>query len=89
VSEAALTQVGDLDQLLGAAVAGELDDIHQRGVVILIGDGSVLQTGDDAVVLVHAAGGQAHGQTHALISTMARSRKMSLRSLPSSPGMMV
>ena len=67
VSEAALTQVGDLDQLLGAAVAGELDDIHQRGVVILIGDGSVLQTGDDAVVLVHAAGGQAHGQTHALL----------------------
>ena len=65
--EAALAQVGDLDQLLGAAVAGKLDDVHQRGVIILIGDGSVLQTGDDAVVLVHAAGGQAHGQTNALL----------------------
>ena len=67
VCEAALAQVGDLDQLLGAAVAGKLDDVHQRGVIILIGDGSVLQTGDDAVVLVHAAGGQAHGQTNALL----------------------
>ena len=62
-----MAQVGDLDQLFGAAVAGELDHVDQRGIVILIGDGSVLQTGDDAVVLVHAAGGQTHGQTDALL----------------------
>ena len=68
VGKAALTQVGDLDQLFRAAVAGKLDHVHQRGIIILIGDGSILQTGDDAVVLVHAAGGQAHGQTDALLN---------------------
>ena len=36
-------------------------DVYKR-------QGSVLQTGDDAVVLVHAAGGQAHGQTHTLLN---------------------
>ena len=68
VCQTALAQVGDLDQLFGAAVAGELDDVHQRGIVILIGNGSIFQTGNDAVVLVHAAGGQAHGQADALLN---------------------
>ena len=68
VCQAALAQVGHLDQLFRAAVAGELDHVHQRGIIILIGNGSVLQTGDDAVVLVHAAGGQAHGQTDTLLN---------------------
>ena len=68
MGKAALTQVGDLDQLFRAAVAGKLDHVHQRGIVILIGDGCILQTGDDTVVLVHAAGGQTHGQTHTLLN---------------------
>ena len=67
MGQTALAQVGDLDQLFRAAVAGELDHVHQRGIIVLIGDGSIFQTGDDAVVLVHAAGGQAHGQTDALL----------------------
>jgi len=68
VCKAALTQVGHLDQLFGAAVAGKLDHVDQRGIIVLIGDGSILQTGDHAVVLVHAAGGQTHSQTHALLN---------------------
>jgi ferredoxin len=68
VCKAALTQVRHLDQLFGAAVAGKLDHVDQRGIVVLIGDGGVLQTGDHAVVLVHAAGGQTHSQTHALLN---------------------
>ena len=66
--KAALTQVGNFDQLFGAAVAGKLDHVDQRGIIVLIGDGGVLQTGDNAVVLVHAAGGQTHSQTHALLN---------------------
>ena len=68
VGQTALAQVRDLDQLLGAAVAGKLDHIHQRGIIILIGDGGILQAGDHTVVLVHAAGGQAHGQTDTLLN---------------------
>ena len=68
VCKAALTQVGHLDQFFGAAVAGKLDHVDQRGIIVLIGDGSILQTGDHAVVLVHAAGGQTHSQTHALLN---------------------
>ena len=41
VCKAALTQVGHLDQLFGAAVAGKLDHVDQRGIVVLIGDGGI------------------------------------------------
>src|SRR5699024_3011412 len=68
VGQAALAQVRDLDHLFGATVAGELDDVDQRGVVVLVGDVGVLQDRDHAVVLVHAAGGQADGQADALLN---------------------
>ena len=67
VGQAALAQVRDLDHLFGAAVAGELDHVDQRGIVVLVRDVGVLQARDHAVVLVHAAGGQADGQADALL----------------------
>ena len=66
VGKAALAQVRDLHHLFGAAVAGELDDVDQGGIVVLVRNVGVLQARHHAVVLVHPAGGQADGQAHAL-----------------------
>src|SRR5699024_4517067 len=65
--QAALAQIRDLDQLVGAAGAGDADHVDRRGIVVLVRDVGVLQARDHAVVLVHAAGGQADGQADALL----------------------
>jgi len=57
-----------LTSFSGQRLQANLITFTSGGSIILIGNGSVLQTGDDAVVLVHAAGGQAHGQTDTLLN---------------------
>ena len=66
VCQTSLTHRGDLDDLLRAGVAGKLDDVDQRRLVVLVCDDAVLQTLAGRDALVQRAQGHAHGQTDAL-----------------------
>jgi len=66
VGKAALTHSRNLDDLLRAGVAGKLDNIDQRRLVVLVGDDTVLQALAGGYALVQRAQGHAHGQTDAL-----------------------
>src|SRR5699024_7316943 len=64
--QAALAHIGDLDDLFRAAVAGELDDVDQRRLVVLVRNDAFLQTFAGGDALVNGAQGEAHGQADAL-----------------------
>ena len=66
VSKAALAHGRDLDDLLRAGVAGKLDNVDQRRLVVLVGDDAVLQTLAGRDALVQRTQGHTHGQTDAL-----------------------
>ena len=66
VGKAALAHLGDLDDLLGAAIAGELDDVDQRRLIVLVRDDAVLQAFGGGHALIQRAQGEAHGQTDTL-----------------------
>ena len=66
VGKAALAHGRDLDDLLRAGVAGKLDNIDQRRLVVLVGDDAVFQTlaGRDALVQ------RTQGHTHCQADTL-------------------
>ena len=66
VRQAALAHGRDLDDLLRAGVAGKLDDIDQRRLVVLVRNNAVLQTLTGGHALIQRTQGHAHGQTDAL-----------------------
>ena len=66
VGKAALAGVGHLQMGGGAGVAGELDDVDQRRLIILLGDGALLHAIGNHIMLLHLAQGQAHSQADAL-----------------------
>ena len=66
VGKAALAGVGHLQMGGRAGVAGKLDDVDQRRLIILLGDGALLHAVGDHGMLLHIAQGQAHGQADAL-----------------------
>ena len=66
VRQAALAHGRDLDDLLRAGVAGKLDDIDQRRLVVLVCNDAVLQALAGGHALIQRTQGHAHGQTDAL-----------------------
>ena len=66
VGQAAAAEVGHFHLLFGAGIAGELDNVHQRGIVVLLSDHAVFDAGVGGRLLIHGAQGQTHGQTDAL-----------------------
>ena len=57
---AALAAVGDLDEIIRTAVAGKLDDVYKRRLVIFLGNDGLLDAVGDVIVLAELA----HRQTH-------------------------
>ena len=66
VRQAALAHGRDLDDLLRAGVAGKLDNIDQRRLVVLVCNDAVLQALAGGHALIQRTQGHAHGQTDAL-----------------------
>ena len=64
--QAALAGIGDLVVGGGAGVAGVLDDVDQRRVVVFLGDSAFLHAFGQNGMLRHGAQGQAHGKADTL-----------------------
>ena len=64
--QAALAQAGHLDGLFFALIAGELDHVDQRRLIVLFGDHALFQTLAGRDLFVDRAQGQAHGQADTL-----------------------
>ena len=64
--QAALAHGRNLNDLFRAAVAGELDYVNQRRLVIFISNDAVLQTLTGRHALVQRTQGKTHGQTNTL-----------------------
>ena len=66
MSQAALAHIGDPDLLGRAGVTGKVDDVDQRGLIVLLGNGALLDVGAGGSVLVNLTQRQADGQTETL-----------------------
>ena len=64
--QTALAQLADLDDLLRALVAGKLDDVDERRLVVLVRDHALLQIVGGGHAFIDGAQRQAHCQTDAL-----------------------
>ena len=64
----ALAKIGYLHRLFGAAVAGKLDNIDQRRIIVLMGNGGIFQTGNHAVVFIDTAQRQTQCKAHTLFN---------------------
>ena len=64
--QTALAHGRNLDDLLRAGVAGKLDDVDQRRLIVFIRNDAVLQTLAGGDTLIQRAQGHTHGQTDAL-----------------------
>ena len=65
-AQAALADIGDPNLLGGAGVAGIVDDVDQRGIVVFFRNGAFIDALGQGAVLMDRAQGQTHGQTNAL-----------------------
>ena len=66
VGQAALAALGDIVTVGGASVTGVGDDVHQGGIIVLFGNGALVDTIRQAGVLGDGTQRQAHGQTDTL-----------------------
>src|SRR5699024_7638912 len=66
MSKAALAHGGDLDDLFRALVAGELDDVDQRRLIVLVRDHAMFQIVRSGNTLVQRTQRKSHGKTDTL-----------------------
>ena len=66
VSQAALAHIGDPNLLGRAGVTGKVDDVDQGGLIVLLGNGALLDVSAGGSVLVNLTQRQADGQTETL-----------------------
>ena len=66
VRQAALAAFSHVVTVGGASVTGVADDVHQGGIIVLFGNGALIDTVGQTGVLGNRAQRQAHSQTQAL-----------------------